>query len=96
MSGFNFKRLQAQNIQENENSMTIPLERTRAVNLTRDFLYEIINTELTHQIIRERARALLKHYPVPVDLEIVVEEGSSVFGDEQYPLGTLYASDSKG
>lgn len=46
--------------------MTIPVERTRAVLDTRDFLTSLLNPKLTPRVpadIRRRARGLLKHYP---------------------------------
>jgi hypothetical protein len=38
--------------------------------------------------VRQRARALLRHYPSKFDMEMTVTEGSSRFGDEKNPFGT--------
>jgi hypothetical protein len=65
--------------------MTIASERTRAVNLTSEFLIDLLNPKKTQRVprdIRRRAGELLKHYPSQIDMEIVVEEGSGVFGDK--------------
>ena len=71
--------------------MTIPIERTRAVLNTRDFLRDLLDPKKTPRIpkeVRRRAGSLLRHYPSDYDLEITVEEGSSRFGDEKHPFGT--------
>jgi hypothetical protein len=70
--------------------MTLPSERTRAVQNTRDFLLDLLDPKKTPRIpreIRRRASALLRHYPSRLDMEETVEEGSSRFGaDENNPL----------
>lgn len=76
--------------------MTIPSERTRAVNSTYDFLFDLLDPKKTPRVpkeIRQRARALLRHYPCKWDMEITVEEGSSRFGDEKNPFGTKNLED---
>lgn len=71
--------------------MTIASERTRAVNNTYDFLFDLLDPKKTPRVpreVRQRARALLRHYPCRWDMEMVVREGSSRFGDEKNPFGT--------
>lgn len=71
--------------------MTIASERTRAVNHTAEFLYDLLDPKRTPRVpreIRRRAAALLRHYPSRLDMELTVEEGSSRFGDEKNPVGT--------
>ena len=71
--------------------MTIPIERTRAVNSTYDFLCDLLDPKKTPRVpkeVRQRAHQLLKHYPSRWDMEMVVQEGSSRFGDEKNPFGT--------
>lgn len=71
--------------------MTIPTERTRAVNHTYDFLCELLDPKKTPRVpkeVRQRAHRLLKHYPSRWDMEVVLQEGSSRFGDEKNPFGT--------
>ena len=56
--------------------MTTPSERTRAVLLTESFLLTLINPKLSPKIpkgIRGQAKALLRHYPSRVDLEMTSE-----------------------
>lgn len=70
--------------------MTIPIERTRAVLNTRDFLRDLLDPKKTPRVpkeVRRRAGSLLRHYPLDYDLKITVEEGSSRFGDEKHPFG---------
>jgi hypothetical protein len=71
--------------------MTIPSERTRAVNYTYDFLCDLLDPKKTPRVpkdVRRRASLLLRHYPGKWDMEMVVAEGSSRFGDEKNPFGT--------
>ena len=52
--------------------MTIPVERTRTVLRTREFLKNLLDPKQTPRIpraLRNQARALLKHYPTAIDLE---------------------------
>ena len=56
--------------------MTIPLERTRAVINTRQFLLDLLNPEVTPRVprpIRDRANHLLRHYPTVFDMEMIAE-----------------------
>lgn len=76
--------------------MTIPSERTRAVLSTEQFLCDLLDPKKTPRVpkeIRQRARALLRHYPCKWDMEMVVREGSSRFGDEHNPFGTKSLED---
>lgn len=52
--------------------MTIPLERTRTVIGTREFLRALMNPKETPRVplaVRQQARSLLKHYPSRWDIE---------------------------
>ena len=76
--------------------MTIASERTRAVNYTYDFLCDLLDPAKTPRVpkeVRQRASRLLKHYPSRWDMEMVVQEGSSRFGDEKNPFGTKSLED---
>ena len=76
--------------------MTIPSERTRAVLYTQDFLMDLLDPKKTPRVpkeIRRRASALLRHYPSDHDMEMVVAEGSSRFGDQNNPFGTKNLED---
>ena len=56
--------------------MTIPLERTRSVNNTRQFLMDLLDAKKTPRVpksIRESARHCLRHYPTKFDMEIIAE-----------------------
>lgn len=71
--------------------MTVPVERTNAVNWTRNFLYELIDPKKTPRVpkaVRQRALHLLRHYPSAFDMELIakredgdVEFGYKVFGE---------------
>ena len=71
--------------------MTIASERTRAVNHTYEFLRDLTQPKKTPRLprsIRQRAIALLRHYPTSFDMDMAVSEGSSRFGDDKNPFGT--------
>lgn len=56
--------------------MTVPLERTRAVNQTRDFLYQLIDPKKTPRVpksIRQSALHLLRHYPGQHDMDLIAK-----------------------
>jgi hypothetical protein len=53
--------------------MTLPMERTRAVLHTRDFLRELSNSDASSGVteaVRREARRLLRHYPSAGDMEL--------------------------
>lgn len=61
--------------------MTVPFERTRAVNSTYDFLCDLLDPEKTPRVpkdIRRRASACLRHYPNKFDMDTISkrEEGN--------------------
>ncbi|WP_163009901.1 BPSL0761 family protein [Pseudomonas viridiflava] len=45
--------------------MTMPVERTRSVVQTRDFLRELSKSSLIPESFRDEAARLLRHYPEP-------------------------------
>ena len=53
--------------------MTLPYERTRAVNMTYDFLVRLTHAEETPRVpaaIRREAHALLRHFPTKYEMEL--------------------------
>jgi hypothetical protein len=63
--------------------MTMPDERLRAVNRTRDFLVDILYKNYTgiSEELWQEARRCLKHYPGAYDMECAREKAPEVFGD---------------
>lgn len=62
--------------------MTLPDERYRAVVQTRRFLLDLCNPQHTPRvpkIIREHARAMLRHYPSDWDMTMAAEQAPHVF-----------------
>ena len=54
--------------------MTVPCERTRAVNQTREFLFELLDPKKTPRVpkaIRQTAGHLLRHYPTNYDMDLI-------------------------
>lgn len=67
--------------------MTLPFERLRAVNSTRDFLRDLIDPSVTPRVpkeIRQRARSLLKHYPWDVEMDMVCDMHK--MGENRQPI----------
>ena len=72
--------------------MTVPIERTNAVNWTREFMYELIDPKKTPRVpkaVRQRALHLLRHYPSEFDMKLIADRedtqedtiGYKVFGN---------------
>ena len=57
--------------------MTVPIERTNAVNWTRQFMYELIDPKKTPRVpkaVRQRALHLLRHYPSDFDMKLIADK----------------------
>lgn len=63
--------------------MTVPAERTRAVLRARQLLIELsdIRDDADLEVIRERARMVLRHFPEPVHLHISAAYVPSIWAD---------------
>ena len=75
--------------------MTLPDERYRAVVQTRRFLYDLTNPYHTHRvpkIIREHARAMLRHYPSDWDMNMAAEASPHIFQERMEPLYRMVKS----
>ena len=62
--------------------MTLPIERTQAVNRTREFLFTLIDPKQTPRVpasVRKHALSLIKHYPTQYDMDVIVsrEDGDT-------------------
>jgi hypothetical protein len=65
--------------------MTMPDERYRAVQLTEQFLMDLIDPSTTPRVpkpIRQRARSLLRHYPGEYYLALLAEARPDVLARE--------------
>jgi len=54
--------------------MTMPDERYRSLLYVRDFLYDLLDPEMTERVpaaVRQRARRMLRHYPLQHELELL-------------------------
>ena len=63
--------------------MTMPIERSRAVINTRQFLVDLMNPDKTPKVpnaVRKEAYRCLKHYPGEYYMEVVAEEVPTIFG----------------
>jgi hypothetical protein len=57
--------------------MTVPIERTNAVNWARQFMYELIDPKKTPRVpkaVRQRALHLLRHYPSEFDMKLIADK----------------------
>ena len=63
--------------------MTLPYERTNAIQNTELFLLELMDPKKTPRVpkeIRQRARSLLKHYPGQFYIGLASEKAPEAFG----------------
>ena len=63
--------------------MTIPLERTRSLIETKEFLESLTYPPSTPRVpaaVRDTARQLLRHYPAPLDLQCANRALPDIFG----------------
>jgi len=71
--------------------MTLPYERYNAVKWTEKFLIELLDPKKTPRVprhIRERAYALLKHYPGGYNLDVIATKCPEVL-ETQTPIDDL-------
>ena len=69
--------------------MTLPDERYRAVIQTRRFLLDLCNSQHTPRVpklVRETARAMLRHYPSDWEMQTAAREAPQVFAERMEPL----------
>ena len=74
--------------------MTLPDERYRAVLQTRRFLLDLCNPQHTPRvpkIIREHARAMLRHYPSDWDMERAASSAPDVFQERMEDVTRMFA-----
>jgi len=72
--------------------MTLPDERYAAIHNTERFLMNLCNPRLTPRVpraVRQRAQALLKHYPSVWDLDRLAEKSPDVIIEKMEPLTRL-------
>ena len=73
--------------------MTLPDERYRAVIQTRRFLLDLCNPQHTPRvpkIIREHARAMLRHYPSDWDMNRAADGAPDVFQERMEAVTRLF------
>jgi len=69
--------------------MTLPDERYRAVVQTRRFLLDLCNPQHTPRVpklVRETARAMLRHYPSDWEMQAAARDCPAVFQERMEPL----------
>ena len=69
--------------------MTLPDERYRSVVQTRRFLLDLCNPEHTPRVpklVRETARAMLRHYPTTHDMMAAAEAAPDIFSERMEDL----------
>ena len=59
----------------------MPDERRHAVNITREFLVELLSDERTPKKVRKEASRCLRHYPGQYYMELAKEQAPEIFGD---------------
>jgi hypothetical protein len=66
--------------------MTLPIERSWAINNTREFLRSLLDPKKTPRVpvsVRRDARWCLKHFPMEMDMDKVMERCPEVFGKKE-------------
>jgi hypothetical protein len=66
--------------------MTIPIERTRAVLNTRDFMFALLDPKQTPRVpraVRQRANRCLRHYPWTGDLKLAADRCPESWGQPE-------------
>lgn len=66
--------------------MTIPVERCRAVNNTREFLMKLLDPKQTPKIpksIRKEAYWCLRHFPHEYEMEMTSKKYPEMWGDKK-------------
>lgn len=69
--------------------MTLPDERYRSVVQTRRFLLDLCNPQHTPRVpklIRQHAKAMLRHYPSDWDMSRAAQGSPDVFQERMEPL----------
>ena len=69
--------------------MTLPDERYRSVVATRRFLLDLCNSEHTPRVpklVRETARAMLRHYPSDWDMQRTARMAPDLFAEKMEDL----------
>ena len=67
--------------------MTIPSERRRSIEKTRNFLRSLLDPKQTPRIpkwIREEAYWCLRHFPAEYHMEQAAEQLPEVFGEQKF------------
>ena len=60
--------------------MTIPYERTHAVILARELLFELARGDAVNlRSLRGRASSILKHFPTASDIDLVAAKQADLF-----------------
>jgi hypothetical protein len=75
--------------------MTLPDERYRAIQQTRQFLSDLLDRTIYPRVPREvraEARRLLKHYPFNFDLDRLSEKSPDIIIREMEPLTRMVMS----
>ena len=73
----------------NTSPMTLPDERYRAVVQTQKFLLDLCNPQHTPRVpklVRETARAMLRHYPTTHDMMAAAEAAPDIFSERMEDL----------
>lgn len=73
--------------------MTLPDERYRAVVQTRRFLLDLCNPQHTPRvpkIIREHARAMLRHYPSDWDMNRAALHSPDIFAERMEDVTRMF------
>jgi hypothetical protein len=71
--------------------MTMPDERYRSLLYVRDFLYDLLDPKMIERVpaaVRQRARRVLRHYPLQYEVELLAEKAPELLdaNGRQFPV----------
>jgi len=71
--------------------MTMPDERYRSLLYVRDFLYDLLDPKMTERVpsaVRQRARRVLRHYPLQYEIELLAKKAPELLdaNSRQFPV----------
>ena len=76
---------------QREQSMTLPYERMRALRSAEQLLCDLLDPKVTPRVprsIRQRARSVLRHFPLGSQLDVLAERVPELYNTVEDPLYT--------
>jgi len=72
--------------------MTMPDQRYRSLLYARDFLYDLLDPKIIERVpaaVRQRARRVLRHYPLQYEVELLAKKAPELLDANGRPSPVL-------